>query len=311
MQVYVQSYGSNYAYIVIIPDAGYTWYRLLIQDRGQTVAYYNHWYTYSEVASGALYVTGLPSGTACRVTVQYNNSGQGGGGSWIGPVEFTTTAAAVTYYVTLNFNANGGSGAPAPKTYQWTSSSIPVTLPSTIPTRNGYTFLGWATSPTATVEQYVAGGYYSNWWGSTDSGYSQTLYAVWKQSSYSVTVVYNANGGTGAPSSHKVSGSSNYLTVTLSSTKPTRRGYVFQGWTDNEGSSIAEWQAGSIIANVYASPSSENYQWILYAVWAEESTGGVHIDTGTGFAHATAYVWDGSWQKITPYIWDGSWKVAT
>lgn len=70
---------------------------------------------------------------------------------------------------TVSYNANGGSGAPASQTKTY---GVNLTLSSTIPTRAGYAFKGWATSSTGTVE-YQAGGTYS-------ANSAVTLYAVWE-----------------------------------------------------------------------------------------------------------------------------------
>lgn len=72
-----------------------------------------------------------------------------------------------TYIV--SYNANGGSGAPASQTKTY---GVNLTLSSTIPTRAGYAFKGWATSSTGTVA-YQAGGTYS-------ANSAVTLYAVWE-----------------------------------------------------------------------------------------------------------------------------------
>lgn len=76
--------------------------------------------------------------------------------------------------------------------------------------------------------------------------------------SYSVT--YNANGGTGAPgASTKWYGE----TLTLSSTRPTRTGYSFLGWSTSSTATTATYAAGgSYTANAAAS---------LYAVWKPDT----------------------------------------
>ena len=70
------------------------------------------------------------------------------------------------------------------------------------------------------------------------------------------TVSYNANGGSGAPSSQtKTWGTA----LTLSSTKPTRMGYAFKGWATSSSSTTVAYAAGaSYTANAAAT---------LYAVW--------------------------------------------
>lgn len=70
---------------------------------------------------------------------------------------------------TVSYNANGGTGAPASQTKTY---GVNLTLSSTVPTRAGYAFKGWATSSTGTVA-YPAGGTYS-------ANSAVTLYAVWE-----------------------------------------------------------------------------------------------------------------------------------
>lgn len=145
---------------------------------------------------------------------------------------------------TVSYSANGGSGAPSSQT-KWYDESL--TLSSTKPTRTGYTFKGWSTSSTATTATWSAGGTYTT--NATD-----TLYAVWKANTY--TVSYNANGGSGAPSSQtKTYGK----TLTLSNTVPTRTNYNFVGWATSSTATTASYQAGGSY--------TKNSAATLYAVW--------------------------------------------
>lgn len=91
---------------------------------------------------------------------------------------------------TVSFNANGGSGAPSSQT-KWYGETL--TLSSKVPTKTNYTFLGWATSSTATTATYKAGGSYTS-----NSG--TTLYAVWKLAHIAPTInslrVYRSSSAT-------------------------------------------------------------------------------------------------------------------
>lgn len=77
--------------------------------------------------------------------------------------------------------------------------------------------------------------------------------SVAKKTSYAVT--YNANGGSGAPSAQtKWHGT----TLKLSTTKPTRSGYTFQGWATSASGAVKYTPGGSYTANAAVT---------LYAVW--------------------------------------------
>lgn len=75
---------------------------------------------------------------------------------------------ANTYAV--NYNANGGTGAPAKQTKTY---GVALTLSSTKPTRTNYNFLGWGTSASATTVTYKAGASYV-------ANAAITLYAIWE-----------------------------------------------------------------------------------------------------------------------------------
>lgn len=83
------------------------------------------------------------------------------------------------------------------------------------------------------------------------------------------TIAYNANGGSGAPGSQTKWRDEN---LTLSSTKPTRTGYSFQGWATSSGGSVA-YQPGAS----YTSNSGVT----LYAVW-KANTWTVRFDANGG-----------------------------
>ena len=187
------------------------------------------------------------------------------------PGDSYTTNAGDTLYaiwkktITLTYNANSGSGAPSEQsaTVYNATTSYKFTLSSTKPTRTGYTFLGWSTSSSAASASYSAG-------GTITLSSSDILYAVWKINTY--TVSYDANGGTGAPSDQtKTYGK----TLTLSSTKPTRTGYTFQGWGTSATDTTVDYAAGGS----YTANAGDT----LYAIWKIDTyTVSYNANGGTG-----------------------------
>jgi len=164
----------------------------------------------------------------------------------------SVSVSAWTSY-TVSYNANGGSGAPSNQK-KWHSDpnvvadQYPLTLSSTVPTRTGYTFLYWTTNKNGTGTRYYPSGTY-------DVNASVTLYAQWQVNTY--TVSYNANGGSGAPSSQtKTYGTD----LTLSDVIPTRTGFNFRGWATSSTGSVAYSPRG-----IYSSNSDVE----LFAVWED------------------------------------------
>lgn len=173
----------------------------------------------------------------------YDVDGKSGSASF----NFTVVKSGTTTY-TVSYNANGGSGEPSSQTK---IKDTTLTLSTQKPTRDGFAFIGWATSPSATSAQYQPGGSYT-------SNASVTLYAVWEKQIY--TISYNANGGTGAPAAQtKAFG----YALALSTQVPTRSGYAFLGWATSSSATSAQYQPGDIY--------STNANLTLYAVWKTQT----------------------------------------
>lgn len=143
----------------------------------------------------------------------------------------------------IRYDANGGSGAPDGQTKYY---GINIVLSSTVPTRTGYTFQSWNTNANGTGTSYAPGATYT---GNTEL----TLYAIWKANTYTIT--YNANGGTGGPTTQtKTYG----VPLTITSTVPIRENYAFKGWSTSASGGVSYSSGSSYTTNAPAT---------LYAVW--------------------------------------------
>jgi len=92
--------------------------------------------------------------------------------------------AATQYTYTLHYDANGGSGAPPSQSVTSSEFHVWVPISEIIPTRDGYTFMGWANSRTGKPIYGGSGGYTSCL---VVHGYdmSTTIYAIWEVHNHS------------------------------------------------------------------------------------------------------------------------------
>ena len=186
---------------------------------------------------------------------EYNGSVYASGASarFTAGVTLTAVWQAITYTVVYNMNGGTGTIANQTKTYGQT-----LTLSSTVPTRTNYNFLGWSTSNTATTPTYSAGGSYT-------ANASATLYAVWELAIRTLTLSFNANGGSNPPPSLSVETAESAYSFQVPQQvvdTPYYDHHVFLGWSTEEDGAVE-----------YAYPMSIAIQQntTLYAVWRLET----------------------------------------
>ena len=159
-------------------------------------------------------------------------------------------AAPATYSITYNQNT-ADIVNNMPSAGQKTHGTN-YTIPSTVPTRTGYTFAGWTTNSSGTGTNYSAGGSYT-----IDA--DTTFYAKWTAKQTTLTV--NPNGGTWDGSSSTQTFTQNYnSTKTINNPTRTPNGHtvrfntnggtstdslqqvqttVFTGWNKTGGGSLS------------------------------------------------------------------------
>ncbi|MBR3162595.1 MAG: InlB B-repeat-containing protein [Clostridia bacterium] len=180
----------------------------------------------------------------------------------IGNKEYTANWEKQTYVI--EYNLDGGEITGQKTTYDVVTESF--TLPT--PTKTGYTFIGWTGTdleePTKTVT--IAKGstgdreYTANWSAPT---------------SYSIT--YNLDGGTitGQKTSY------NITTATFTLPTPTKKGYIFTGWT---GTGLAEPTETVTIAKGSTGKRTYTANWKI-----ETYTIKYNLDGGTITGQKTSY----------------------
>ena len=92
--------------------------------------------------------------------------------------------AATQYTYTLHYDANGGSGAPPSQSVTSSEFHVWVPISDKIPTRDGYTFMGWANSRTG-KPIYGGNGGYTECLVVHGYDMSTTIYAIWEVHNHS------------------------------------------------------------------------------------------------------------------------------
>ena len=166
------------------------------------------------------------------------------------------TPTMYTYHLIHEFNYVGGTRWDITATTAAESYQLDVNKGK--PTRNGYSFAGWADKANAAAAKYFGGEQITL----TKDSPSKTIYAVWMPV---FELRYDANGGTGAPASQtytSLSPTSNQVTFTVPDQTPTKADYTFKGWADSAAATTAQYQPGGPIAVKH-----ENSPKTVYAVW--------------------------------------------
>lgn len=225
-----------------------------------------------------------------------------------------TNGATVTLYAvwkalfyTINYNMNFDvSGAGSASNFgEMSAETAMMTVNHTLAAngymRNGYTFLGWSKSASATTPTYTDKA------GVLDlgvSGETVNLYAVWAKNNYTITLNANGGGVTGATGwslgSDGVTfeATKGYMsTITLPT--PTRSGYLFRGWvpTVTRGGDTyyevfyQDSQGGSVLFSGENEAKSTNSQYKFSLL----------SDMGTLNQDATAYTYWLEYEHIAGY----------
>ena len=160
----------------------------------------------------------------------------------------------------VSFNSNGGTGSMLNQTY--TYGLAQALTPNTY-TRDGYTFAGWSQKSNDTTTTYGDQVLIKNLTPMKDV--TITLYAIWKQNTY--TVDFNANGGEGTMADQIfLIGVAD--TLKANSGAIYRVGHKFTGWNTMSDGSGTSYPNGAV--NVSFVPDASG-KVNLYAMWTEET----------------------------------------
>lgn len=190
---------------------------------------------------------------------------------------FTLNAQWTPWKHTVRYDANAKNdtsvkGIPAS---QSKTANVDIKLSSDVPTRNGYTFLGWNTQADGKGTAYAAGAIYKN----DQNGGTVTLYAQWTP--WKHTVHYDKNVPANS-SSQTVTNMPEDQTKTfdkklnLSTKIPKREGYNFVGWLLEYGTAIAVVSPGTAYER-----DQNGGTYVLKAQW-EPWKHTVHYDANGG-----------------------------
>lgn len=174
-----------------------------------------------------------------------NSTNSNSGGIW-NPLTFTGQAGSNTFYI------NGNTVKYNNITYTATSRDT-----------SKYRFVGWNQNANANIALSALG--------------SSNVYVMaYFDKIPTYTISYNANGGSGAPSAQtKTEG----VNLTLSSTKPTRTGYTFLGWSFSSTATTATFAAGATFDYDQTTTLYAVWQIITYTVSYNKGSNGTGTNT--------------------------------
>ena len=236
-----------------------------------------HGSVYAQVSSVTNYVGWYGTG---RVTCKLgSNAGQ----PWEAGNGITKLSSP---YITVTYNANGGSGAPSAETRLM---KVAKNISSTQPTRTGYTFSKWNTKSDGSGTNYNAG-------ASATFNSSTTLYAIWTKNNYNVSI----SAGEGTTITFDGSTYTNQ-TTTVSKAYGKSCSYSISA---NTGYVLATYSPG--LSGTITIPANNNT-----SLSATAKRVGCRVYNGSAWKQAMIYVYNGSqWKMCQAYVYNGSqWKL--
>lgn len=206
------------------------------------------------------------------------------------------------YTYTLNYDANGGTGAPSADSWSTTDASIryhSFTVKNTIPTREGYVFKGWkANDGSDTI--YTGGmtcavSQYGNDVVKNGNTWTRTLYAVWEE------VAPPMPDKPTAPGEGDLSGLIDNITVNCTNEAATHE-LKTKGYTLISGSYTTSEVAGDA-ENGYTYTVTINSQ--KYVEQFDTDTGAAHDPKGVNATVTLKYT-DNGWtvESGAPVVFD-------
>lgn len=300
----------------------------------------------SSTTKGSVKTPTPTNSTATTITTTFNYQGATGGNSTTSLTSTKTVSKAFKFWGT---STSATSGTAAGANYKpsaattlyaiWdtaTTSYTSITLPT--PTKTGYTFKGWATSATAT----------SGSTGSYKPTSSATLYAVWENNTFTLTL----NKGTGISKVTGAGSKTGGASVTIGATVDA--GYTWKNWTSGtsttqvsdkqsytfnmpkadttyKANATANKYTVSFNANGGGTPSSESIEVTYNSTygtlptisrtgytfngWFTSASGGTQITADTTVkitANQTLYAhWTINSYKLYVYPQGGTWEGST
>ena len=179
---------------------------------------------------------------------------------------FYLVAKKISYQVSFDGNGTEVTGVPETVT---SVGNATLTLPEAIPSREGYTFLGWAEQADATKATCKAGSEI------TLTEKATTLYAVWSLN-YSITY-YNEDGSKVLNTVTKNSTSGN-CSFPVYSKAPAKDGYEFLGWAKHPYASAIDYNLNKGPSLTKDATSLKLYAVYVKTVKDEDVTIHVHLE---------------------------------
>ena len=210
---------------------------------------------------------------------------------------------------TIAYDLKGGSGTVSPQTKIYNTN---LQLSTSIPTKNGYDFLGWDTNSAGTTVVYSSGATLTTDLSSTD-GDTVTLYAVWRVSAptnvrfitaeatgpFNINLVWTCTG-------------LNITNYTIYYKKSTASAYI--PFDCGTSTSLALTADPETIYNIYVKATNAGGSAVSSTinVTTPADQAKIRIYNGSSWLQGKTYIYNGNtWVKAKKvYIYDGSvWKI--
>ena len=256
-------------------------------------------------------------------TLYYRTTGGWAASNYTASGSFKTPGVFYGRIIFAELSSTGAQNILDDLPIQYKEQILTLDLSRYAPSKDGYSFKGWATSPGSTTVSYAPNSQLTITLSKTPPGPTVTLWAVWATIKPTIISAELSDDGKYVylyiTPGDRIQGKTCYVEggiynwdISSNAIQTIDLGRQAFGTTTKSYALTAPTDAGLYEIGIMFTDGESTVYDSASASFTVGSSGAVRIFTGTtNPVKATPYIWNGGWKKAVPYVWNNGWKKGT